>query len=763
MTRQQYEQQYGVKPVIATSSVLDDERPAPIRMTRAEYNAIYSPEQEPNPDSLSSKLMGRGKDVVDAVNAKGWEAMPGRPLLRVLGAGAGAIADVASAAIAPILGKAQETLAETSTVEKIANNKTVGKGLDTINSTIDFVSDSWKSFEKSSPTIAQDIKDVANIASIIPGTKAIKPVVTKADDLIAPLKKGIEDRGVKNVVDEIAKLENKYVKTRNANTYEKDVDISRTRIAESNVLADAVDADGVIRTKGVGGAIDQYKKQTIFQMEDVVKRNLDEAKEVMEFADVRKALIREIGKSGLEGADLVAALKKVDSEIAGLAVRTRGSSVIDLGVLHDAKIATTKNINYQTPPEKATYRKAIARAYKTLVEEKSTKFNVKEVNETLAKYYRDIARLERLDGARAEGGRLGKYTASLVGTGIGMAAGSTAGGFGAAIGGVIGGEAAQALKGTAMSRTFKGGGKGLAKDPVLVKAKLSIPDKVVKAKADLPKTKEIKEVESQIAKNVADQKKAIKAGDFTLVQALKEVYTALVEELKKLVKEVVESAKNPTIGMSIKRTISPEKVAADMTEGDLVLFRQIADGKQVDPLLKKDLLKQFSLDPKNEEAVQRFFREALDEYHERWGGVNDADIENLKVKSGTLNPKNFKTAEEYVNANTFYRGEGGSQGGGNYYTKSQPFAAEFAGIKPISEKQILEIDIFRPRGDDLPFAGNEAEVTKAITEAKKAGKKAVYLSEGTPFGEPVESVFVFDKTAIRQADELIDLWKTANR
>ena len=573
MTRQQYEQQYGVKPVIATSSVLDDEKPAPIQMTRAEYNALYYPEKQANQDGLGSKLMGRGKDILNSGDAERTLAQPLRPELRRVGAIAGGINDVLSAVVSPIIGKVQDTLSSSPTVQKIANNETVGKGLDVINKGINFAGDTWKGFEESSPTIAQDIKDITNIVSLAPGPKVAKPILSKADDLITPIKRNIEDRGVNNVVNEIAKLEDKYVKTRNANTYEKDVDVSRRRIAESNVLADAVDTDGLIRTKGVGGAIDQYKKQTIFQMEDIVKQNLDQAKEVMQFADVRKALIKEVGSSGLEGADLVAAIKKVDAELDGLAVRTRGSSVIDLGVLHDAKIATTKNINYQTPPEKATYRKAIARAYKTLVEKNSTKFDVKEVNTTLAKYYKDIARLERLDGARAEGGKLGKYTSSLIGTGIGMGAGSVGGPVGAVIGGVVGGQASQALKGASMSRTFKGGGKGLSPDPVLAKARLSIPDKVVKAKAGVPKTKEIKEVESQIAKNVAQQQKAIKAGDFTLVSALKEVYIALVDELKKLIESVKESVKNPTIGMGVKNVGVPRGT----TDADLILMRDYTD------------------------------------------------------------------------------------------------------------------------------------------------------------------------------------------
>lgn len=64
---------------------------------------------------------------------------------------------------------------------------------------------------------------------------------------------------------------------------------------------------------------------------------------------------------------------------------------------------------------------------------------------------------------------------------------------------------------------------------------LSEPDKKVKAPKDTPRTKQIAEVESKIAKNVEAQKAAVKAKDFKLVAQLKKIYKALVAELKDLV------------------------------------------------------------------------------------------------------------------------------------------------------------------------------------------------------------------------------------
>lgn len=783
MTRQEYEAKYGVQPVIASSSVLDDEKPAPIRMTREEYNSIYYSNKSETENSLGTKLKQRGKDLLNAGSTERTLVQPLRPELRAAGAVAGAGADIIGAAISPIVSTARDFLADQTMTEQIASSKPVGNFLDITNKATDFATESWKAFEEKNPTIAQDIKDFANIASFFPGPKVIKPVVSKADDIIAAGKATIQENSVKNVVDEIAKIEKKYVKTRNANNYEKDIDISRRRIAESNVLADAVDADGIIRTKGVGGAIDQYKKQTIDGMEDIVKQNLELNKEVMNIVDVRKALVREIGKSGLEGADLVSALKKVDSELAGLAVRTRGSSIIDLGTLHDAKIATTKNINYLTPPEKATYRKAIARAYKTVVEENSKKFDVKTANETLSKYYKDIARLERLDGARAEGGRLGKISASLVGTGIGMAAGSTAGGLGAAVGGVIGGEAAQALKGMGMSRTFKGGGKGLAKDPVLVRAKLSIPDKPVKAKANVPKTKEIKEVESQIAKNVAAQKRAIKAGDFTLVQALKEVYVTLVEELKKLVKEVVESAKNPTIGLSIKKSVTQESVAKKADKQDIKFLAAVVDdvkGARTSPEANR-ILDAMGLGKATDDELVSFAKEVIDE----------ADIaKNLEIKATPETTalleeaKKYKSAEEFVKAQgeQMYRSSASpfdvkkmssdgiflspdkafvenwkkSQGYQNFEDFVISPQAKILRRKDFPERFVREED-----GFNFTSLDDQAEIIKY---AKDNGFDGIEDYSFRADGKKIEHEFaIWNKDVIKTRTQLEDIWKQANR
>src|SRR3990167_3566415 len=101
-----------------------------------------------------------------------------------------------------------------------------------------------------------------------------------------------------------------------------------------------------------------------------------------------------------------------------------------------------------------------------------------------------------------------------------------------------------------MAGTFGKGGPGAAKNEVLARAKaegqlppktdLRIPDKKVGVAKSVPKTKEIMKVERDIAKNVEQQKAAIKAGNFELVAVLKDIYNVLVQHLKDLIKAVKE-------------------------------------------------------------------------------------------------------------------------------------------------------------------------------------------------------------------------------
>ncbi len=766
ITRAEYEKKFGVKPVATSTSILEDEKPAPIRVTRAEWEAMQK-QWNPAPDTYMQDAM---KDVAETKQAvlntaeRGaqrsgeisqrvatGETSKAKGLFQKFGTAltstGNMVLDVGIGAAKAILPqKAEDSVSsffkglgevvtdknadfykkevlpdlQSSDPDKQASAKFIVETLDAYKNDPNFKADVDAAGGIVGALFAQPTKAAVS-KTIDVTTDVAKDTVKATGELASGVSKKLDTRSVTKVADELGKIEDKYAKSRNANSYSnpKDIAASRARIAESNVLDGTVDSNGVIRTEG---AVNAYRKQTIDGMEDMVRQGLIESKETIPTAMVRQALVREVGKSGLEGADLVTALRKIDKEIEGLNTRIKGSSIVDLRYLHDNKIATTRNINYQTPPEKATYRKAVARAYKILVEENSKKVDVKGINNELSKFYDDIERLERLDGARAEGGRLGKYTAAMAGTIIGGAAGSVGGGFGAAIGGIIGGEAAAALKGAGMARTFKGGGKGLPKSAVLEKAKLSIPDKPVKAKAGIAKTKEITELESKIAKNVADQKKAIAKGDFALVAALKEIYTTLVDELEELVKSVVESAKNPSIGLSTKR------VTDDATLTDVGRANKLAE------------------EAKKYKSAEEFVKAQGNKtyYH-----TTSTDIAPLIEKQG------FK-------AQIGERTMGTTQGNGVFFYEDVSPTVNFGknltwkGKEPTVVESKIDGKIYSSKSQSKSINAL-AEDTALIEKLKADGFVGI---RGTENGTPV--TFVFEPSAVKTKAQLIDIWKKAN-
>ena len=122
------------------------------------------------------------------------------------------------------------------------------------------------------------------------------------------------------------------------------------------------------------------------------------------------------------------------------------------------------------------------------------------------------------------------------------------------------------------------------------------------------------------------------------------------------------------------------------------------------------------------------------------------EIEEKAQEAGKYN-----STEEFVNKNIFFRGEDFGKDG-NFFTKSREFAQEFAGTKPLSEVGIPEQNIYRAK--ELPDATKD--FSKVIQEAKGKGFKALYISEGKPFGKPIESVFVFDKSVIKTKSQLTE-------
>lgn len=656
MTRQQYEAQYGQSPELPTSNI--DTTPSPIRMTRDEYEQRYKTTKQSFGEDTAQDRLQMGRDVDSALSAgkedreritaravNGDENL-GKETFRLFGSGLQTGAQVAGATIKGLVkmalpDKQEKTLKSFLTRYGDALSTQAQSDLESFRNgsaeeqNVAGLVDDFKFYYDTDETFRDDVNAAGGFTEALlslGSSRAISEAGSVAADgvrkldvssVTPPVPKTGDQRLITNRSKTILGIEQANAATRKANEFERDNGAaSRNRISQTDVLVGAVDSDGLLRTKQPGGAVDQYRKLTIDGVDDVVKRNLEREGVTISLPEIKRSLITAVSDSKLEGADLVTALKGVERELQGLAIRADSLNELPLTKLQDAKISTTRNINFNTPPETKTFRKAIARAYKDTIESKSS-FNVGEVNKELAKYYKDIERLERLDGKRVKGGRAGKYFAQVSGNVVGGAAGSIGGGPGAALGALAGGELAGGLQGRVMASTFGKGGKQGVANPVLSAAakeaklpngrSLEVPDQAISAPRSIEKTKDIIAVEKKIRSNIKQQKAAIKAKDYNLVAALKQVYDALKAQLVEMVDDIKRNG--PSVGLSIKSTVTPQGVAKKMDAEDLSNVIDILDDPQGALLNDKlqDMLEAMGIGKADPDTQVRFLREVTDE------------------------------------------------------------------------------------------------------------------------------------------------------
>lgn len=131
-------------------------------------------------------------------------------------------------------------------------------------------------------------------------------------------------------------------------------------------------------------------------------------------------------------------------------------------------------------------------------------------------------------------------------------------------------------------------------------------------------------------------------------------------------------------------------------------------------------------------------RARLVKFYKRFGFVqNRGRNKDFTIMDGMYrNPQRGK--EE-----TLYRGEYSGNKGGGFYTPDKEFARQFTQSgqdKEIKQIKLSSADIFEPAKD--VYAGDPDAVDVAVEQARKAGKRAVRLSEGA--GQP-KSVLLIDR------------------
>lgn len=334
---------------------------------------------------------------------------------KVLGAG-GKVAPAVGAlakggALAGTLGSTGAALQEDKTLGQVAGAGATGALLGT------GLSVAAPLFGKAVGKVSKGMTKGAKVQRVV---DANYKALTELEDAYAPLRKAVSKEG------------------------QRGIDPKRI-IADTDWLLGSVDDTGTIRTLGEGGAVEQAR-EFIKPMEDVVSANLKREGKSVPLDVIKRRMEDAVNASDIKGADKANALAKVAKEIEGLALESNGLGEVPVWVIHDAKRYKYANIDYLNPGSKNT-DKLVAKALKDIVEETTESVDVKAINRELADYYSALSFLEKLDGRKVKGGKLGKYFAQTIGAIVGSHVGGP-------IGAVVGAETGGRIRGAMMKSTF---------------------------------------------------------------------------------------------------------------------------------------------------------------------------------------------------------------------------------------------------------------------------------------------------------------------
>jgi hypothetical protein len=217
-------------------------------------------------------------------------------------------------------------------------------------------------------------------------------------------------------------------------------------LAESDALVGKVDSDGVIRTMENGGAWDEFRNSTIKGMDDTVTRAVEREGKSLSPDYVEKHLTKVLNESNLAGTEKKAVLNGIKNEVEGLMLDATSKGEIPVTAIQKSKIGKGMKTNYLDPvADKVT--KTITRGLKELVENNTQTIDAKKVNAEIGKYKKVLKLIEKLDGKRVKGGKLGKYFAQGFGAMIGTA-------IGGPVGGVVGIDIGGRIKSRNLINTF---------------------------------------------------------------------------------------------------------------------------------------------------------------------------------------------------------------------------------------------------------------------------------------------------------------------
>jgi hypothetical protein len=494
----------------------------------------------------------------------------------------------------------------------------------------------------------------AGIPAIAEGVQSVK----NAKGFFTPEKKA--ERLVRRREKELDKLVTIPLKKTIEKGRQRGIEVKKV-LAETDVLHGAVDNTGTINTKGKDGAVEQYTHQFVDGNEAIVSDALKKEGVSVSLDLVKNRLVNAIKKEGIEGAALVAALRKVDDEIGGYALRASGGGAVPLATLHDAKINKYNNINFFTESNAKQYDKTIARTLKELVQENTKSIDVENVNKELAKHFAVIDFLKKLDGRKVEGGRLGKYFAKTVGAVVGSHFGP--------LGSLAGAEIAGNIKGRSMSRAFNGRTNKQFEQPQVIKDALnftqskplsmggaSVVDGVESAgKANKSRYAPKAEGETVRITRYSEKPATPKNPDTKVPKRRpgQEAYGAgagfekdeegnIKFDPTKAALGIAGMAGAKRLRSELPRTVTAEKLAKVMDKEDIQIVKKFLTGKMSPQEFKKaeTVISAMRLDNVEGKLQARFLKDIVDLAQQRLGIDPQVAAVSLKKGAPKINPDN---------------------------------------------------------------------------------------------------------------------------
>lgn len=246
-------------------------------------------------------------------------------------------------------------------------------------------------------------------------------------------------------------------------------------LSETNLLNGAVDDDGLLAADRALANFDEF----IAPFEGKVREAIQAEGRTVNISQIANDADQFLKDSRLPGAAKDQLRAALESDMRGFLLN---GDQIPIESLHDTKIFRNSHSNYMDTGANKVSKEA-ARFFKEQVEKNVGSLDVANYNKELSKYYAVKDVIESLNKTRVQGGRLGKYFSSVIGTGVGGMAGGP-------IGAIVGAEAGSRIQGQMMSRALGGDvsqglkpSLGLLNASRSVTGKNAIPDVVLPSKS----------------------------------------------------------------------------------------------------------------------------------------------------------------------------------------------------------------------------------------------------------------------------------------